>query len=436
MINSWLLVDLGASRIKSSIFNKEKNTSYKTIDLPSPQPIVGKIGNYEIFHQEHPTIFRKILNHYQKEGIDINAIFLCAEMHGFLLVDETTRQPLTNYISWKDTRSTYDFTIDKLNPIKEKFKKITGMNLKPGLPLVTLVSLIQKLPPLEHPIIFLSLPEWIIESIGIPYGLVNETMAAGSGLYDIYQKEWSNDLINMIHPYLKGNQVTKELNSPLGSISYQNKNIPVFGGTGDLQTATLGVGLRESEAYFNLGTGSQVITMNEVENQKLCEKRPYFFNKTLNVVSHIPSGRVLTVFQRFFDELKKEEGWFWKYVFTLSADEILESSLDINLSIYKNAYNYKEGGSIFNLQEENFTSKNFINSLIRCYAEQYIHIMNDLSFKIKPKKIRLGGGIIHRIPAIAQVMRKLAKSHTVVTSSNKEETLKGMSFLVEKMNIS
>lgn len=143
----YLLIDFGASRIKSAIFD------YKTCELSninsysSIESIVNEDNLYEVSPQALKTKFSDIANsYYQKDKFF--GILICSEMHGFLLVDDKNK-PLSSYISWKDerclntidNRSSFEILNEKIG---DTFFENTGMKARACYPAFNLFHLIRQ----------------------------------------------------------------------------------------------------------------------------------------------------------------------------------------------------------------------------------------------------------------------------------------------------
>ena len=80
--------------------------------------------------------------------------------------------------------------------------------------------------------------------------------------------------------------LSEDENPYLGSLNFNNREVGVFGGFGDMQTALYGSSLREGQIGVNIGTGSQIaqISSNIPDKRKKIDLKPFFkvyqFNHT------------------------------------------------------------------------------------------------------------------------------------------------------------
>ena len=143
-----LLVDFGASRIKALLFDSAESAIVDKEECvsPSAKSRTSVENRFEIPIEEYweallETAGKIILRHPEK---NIKQMWICSEMHGFVLTYLDGRA-ITPYISWKDQRAIFDdisgkSTFEKLKSELRSFRSITGMNLKSGLPVLTLAS--------------------------------------------------------------------------------------------------------------------------------------------------------------------------------------------------------------------------------------------------------------------------------------------------------
>ena len=99
---NFLLMDFGASRIKSALFDTDSGSLRGIADQPAAQPLIQEHGKFEVAPAILQKLFASIADRYMKQS-RIDGICLCTEMHGFALMDDRGRC-LSNYISWRDER--------------------------------------------------------------------------------------------------------------------------------------------------------------------------------------------------------------------------------------------------------------------------------------------------------------------------------------------
>jgi hypothetical protein len=175
--------------------------------------------------------------------------------------------------------------------------------------------------------------------------------------------------------------------------------IPVYSSLGDTDCVIKSINLTKNNIAINMGTGSQVITLNKIER--------YF-----------PSGRMFLTFQEFFQSIGID---MFKLIDNISINDVLNSSLDVDLNVFPQSKNYKNGGSILNINENKFTVNNLLGSILREFILQYKPFVKNYN------EILLLGGIakkIHNLPELFQIY--YPESKIILLENGIESTHKGM----------
>jgi len=181
--------------------------------------------------------------------------------------------------------------------------------------------------------------------------------------------------------------------------------IPVYSSLGDTDCVIKSIDLDSNTIAINMGTGSQIITKNKIER--------YF-----------PCGRMLLVYKRFF-------AGFGVNMFDLfdciTLNDIISSSLKIDLSVFSQARGYNGGGSIIGINENDFNITNLVGSLIKHMVLQYKPFVGDYS------RILLLGGVAKKIRILPKVFEFYYKNCEVVLIEDEvESTHKGLIKIIEE----
>ena len=365
-----LLIDFGASRVKTALSNGNDINHIK--DYNPVMPSISEGFKYEVPISKINDLFNNIIKDYLNYNIE--SVFICSEQHGFALKDENNNF-ITDYISWKDNRafekidgiSTLDFVKNKL----PDFKKRTGMNIKP-LPSINLLHLM-RLKSLPKKIKILSLPDILCGN------KIHSTMLAGLGIWDIYKKEPYKDLFDLYKEM--GYEVSfNEATYDICVAETLNKNLSVYSGIGDNQCAIFGSYLKTEDIIINMGTGSQIAKIDQLNIEAKMEQRPYFNNKDLSIITHIPSGRALNCFIGFINDCfsyADSKLSAWDFLESITIEDIAQSNMEFNLNVFESSYKFLTGGCISYIMEHNFNLKNYLSSLIKSYIEQYFEIIEE-----------------------------------------------------------
>jgi hypothetical protein len=237
---------------------------------------------------------------------------------------------------------------------------------------------------------------WKSPSIGKNYCLVSG-LFRGSGFFHVHEHHKNSTNVEAYESGLK----------LLGRIG----GVRVYSALSDTECVIEAMNLTDEQIGLNMGTGSQAIYKN---------------NENTVIESYIPSGRSLLVFSKLFNELGFD---MFSYMEKLTVDDIINSDLHIDLNVFEKARNYKNGGHIFQIKENNFNIKNMVSSVLRCYIEQYYEFI-ELAGKTQ---VILTGGIPKKIPAILDLIKLRFPSCSVSMLDNEyEATHLGMIAMVKK----
>lgn len=413
-----LLVDFGASRIKTAIADVKNSKLSFVKNYKAIEPAYYPDGRCEVSSEALLEKFREILNHYHNElGVRFEGVYISSEMHGFMLVNNSN-EPVSPYVSWRDERSLNKVNdqIDSFNCLKnilgKEFQQISGMKLRAGLPVFNLYHMVRT-KQIKEDIQILTLPDWLALVSQDSCKKTHVTMAAGLGFYDINKNCISEKILAEFKKISEVNFSFPEVidaAEPSGYWHCGDNKIPIYAGIGDYQCAVLGAGNDSNTLSFNLGTGSQVgvIEPHSAISDDI-ESRPFFDGKKLQCLTHIPSGRAFNEYIGFLEEVRNVSNGecdFWKMLSELTYDEVNNSTLDIDLAIFSSAQNYKNFSGIAKISEKTFTLKNYLTSLVRSYANQYLQASTHLGSSSVKSKIILSGGVSRNLPVLKEYFEK------------------------------
>ena len=417
-----VLVDFGASRIKFVLYDTTANTIIDTIDTESPSTKNHSTvpGHFEIPAHLYWDTFNatliKLVDHHE-----IDSAYICSEMHGFVLLDQTQPESAV-YYSWKDQRAEWQ----SLDYYSDTFKQTTGMQLRKGFPFATLTAL--KLDN-SRSYVFCTLVDYIMHRGRSVDPESNITLSAATGLVDIHTKEWSKHLINLLelHPgQLKFNKLSTNKHEYIGNILFNKSVISIYGGIGDFQSAMLGAGLgSEFDAVVNLGTGSQVACITDDLYEH--EIRPLDEHRYAKVFTHIPSGRALNVLAEFVDSIGGK-GRFWALWKDLTVEQVIAAPGTVDLNMFEAAWKYSETSGFIPLRENQSDITQVMANVAKSWAQQYITALNKLDPAVTCKEVAVVGGLAHKSSFIVSVFNTLdsTRSYRTVKSITGEETLDGL----------
>lgn len=174
------------------------------------------------------------------------------------------------------------------------------------------------------------------------------------------------------------------------------KGVVVYSPLGDTNCVVESLDLQEDEYVINIGTGSQVI---------------YKTKAGVEIIRFLPAGRAFLVFERFFAAFGVN---FFEQLGRITAEQVYDSNLTVNLNVFPQAKDFSCGGSIQGILEDGFTLTNLLGSILRCFVLQYApHLI--LPTKTK---IRLVGGIPNKLPILKQLFQHYYTDKAVVSSKS------------------
>ncbi len=437
------LVDCGTSRIKGALLESKGDRPGQFAEAPAPAPTWGSRGECELDPGAIATAVRGVIETLCQLGArPPAAIYLCTEMHGFVVADEELR-PRTPYIGWRDTRAAVPDEggrrrlAELEQRIGARFRVVTGMRLRAGLPAANLACL-EAAGSLPDRFTLLTLADWIAASLGQWNRCSHVTMAASTGLLDISARRWSDELLEAVgiprrRVFLAG--ITDGEKLPIGSARMQHGATPLFAGAGDLQCAVLGAGVPEAaDICVNVGTGSQVVGMARAIQPEGVELRPYFKGRTLFARSHIPAGRMLDYFAAFFSDVAGAESGsarFWTLLQSLDADEIGDAPFEVDPNVFPGSWRFRAGGGIIGLREGGLSARKMVASIAKGWVRQYADAISEVGADKRERRVALAGGLPRRLPWFSAALAA-ASGRTILPIAPGEDTLNGLACLARR----
>jgi sugar (pentulose or hexulose) kinase len=430
-----LLVDFGTSRVKSVVVSLDSLKVLDEAQVASPDPHFGPAGEVEVSAEAYWSALEATAGALATRHPHVKALWLCSELHG-VIVATAAGVPITPYISWRDGRASSidasgSSTFDRMSDRRELFFSLTGMKLRPGLPILSLAFLAaqNRLPEAFR---LFTLPDWLLWRGGERDPGVHASLAAGTGLYDLNRHEWSTllcDLAGLDARSIVGPRIV-QVGEVAGRIRLGPLDLPVFGCVGDVQSTAAGTGFPQvAKLVVNLGTGSQVLGSTPAVPAGI-ERRPGADGVDFAAITHIPSGRALSVFAELLDGSAKLGGgapFFWSKFNQLSLAEVLAAKLEVDLNVFDAAWRYERGGLIRGINEGRFSPADLMAGIARGWLAQYAEAMDRLDPSRQEDVVLVSGGLSRRasfvVPAISALSGRKARLAEIVTG---EETLDGL----------
>lgn len=428
-----ITIDCGASFIKAAKFNKDGEILC-SLEKKSPT-VTDSLDLTPVRIYSLISIINEIIEKLLDGEAEVR-LGISNEMHGFLLAYEDG-EPFTDYISWQKEYGNIEINgISSRDLLKKKLYLAhilnTGMHLRGGLPSCNLLYLsrIGALNKAKKSLTFWTLGDYLLRTISGKDCGVHPTNAAATGLYDLINGTWNQDIIEnaggkgiRFLPVCSDEAIFK-----IGkTVIYANSAI------GDQQAALLGAGLQdEKEISFNIGTGAQVsmLTCDKTKKEKdAFQIRPYFGGKYIKTIPHIPSGRALNVYVRFFSDILTQFGFsvdderIWQCI--LKAEQTAtDTDMICDMSFFENAVTPETRGGLFNIGEFDLTLANLMNRIFKQMADNFISCADMLLPASQVRNVIFGGGV-RKIDRIRNYIIKHYAPDVRVQVAEKE-TLRGI----------
>ncbi|MDD4003916.1 MAG: hypothetical protein PHW69_01765 [Elusimicrobiaceae bacterium] len=168
-----------------------------------------------------------------------------------------------------------------------KFSAAAGFKLKPATPFAAAAGY-AAFKRLSGKLRVFTLPQWFAFHCGRFNGKVHETLAAGLGFYDIFEREPAAGLIGFAEKF---SGCALESGQPVTDISAcaEFDGVPVYSGVGAAQCAVLGAGCRPAESVY-IGVGAEAAAFAVAVRAPDADILPYFDCMRLSAVYGLPGS--------------------------------------------------------------------------------------------------------------------------------------------------
>jgi xylulokinase len=405
-----LAIDIGSTSVKGAVVEPAESAIGTMVRVPFPDPVGGlPSGQFEVDPAAVVSAVRQVAGELLSRTSDVEAILFCGQMGGVILTDHAHR-PLTNYLSWRDQRTLAMHSASRtyLEEIRRRwdgneFREL-GSELKPGSMTSLLFWLAEngRLPPGAVP---LTLGDFVLTQVARADPHTEPTQAIGC--LNLISGNW--------HLPAFARLVLGELDWPpladnhhsVGSIRWDNREVPCYPVVGDQQAALRGVELTEEELSLNISTGSQVSLLSRELRLGDYQTRHYFGGRYLNTITHLPAGRSLNVLVDLLSELASAQGVRlsdpWGTIARAAADAA-DSGLAVDLTFFAGPLG--DSGRIDGITLDNLTVGNLFRAAFRSMTENYWSCALRLSPKCAWQRAVLSGGLTQKVPILRRFLHE------------------------------
>jgi gluconokinase len=267
MMTYFVGIDIGTTSTKAIVVSstgKMKGLASRGYPLLSPQP------RYAV--QDPNVIFLAVLQSV-KEAIqqanlssrDITAVGLGSAMHS-LIVMGTNHLPLSQSITWADSRSIVQAEALKQSPNGIEIYQDTGTPLHPMSPLTKLIWMRECDPEqFNQAAKFISIKEYVLYQLFEQY-VVDYSIASATGLFNLKTLSWDEKAlalaqirVDQLSELVPTTYILQGMKPQYAEMMGLDPNVPVVVGSSDGVLANLGVGaLTSDQLAITIGTSSAV----------------------------------------------------------------------------------------------------------------------------------------------------------------------------------
>lgn len=274
-MNYYIGIDIGTTSTKAiavSSSGEVKSIASREYPLLSLHPR---------FAEQDPTvIFTAVLESVQEaiqqaklSSRDIAAIGCGSAMHS-LIVMSADHVPLTQSITWADTRSVMQAEALKQSSTGNAIYQNTGTPIHPMSPLTKLLWMRDCEPELFHNAAkFISIKEYVLYQWFEQY-LVDYSIASATGLFNVRTLSWDKNALELAHirtdqlsEIVPSTHILSGMKAQYAEIMGLDPNVPVVIGASDGVLANIGVGavtfpcaggIASDQIAITIGTSSAV----------------------------------------------------------------------------------------------------------------------------------------------------------------------------------
>ncbi|MDD5578783.1 MAG: FGGY family carbohydrate kinase [Methylobacter sp.] len=258
-LTQTIALDLGSTSIKAGLMSN--NGEFNTV-LTRPAPVISGANGR---HESDALAYLKTASQLLEKCLDYAGnharLGLCCQRSSFLIWEKTGGLPVTQLISWQDTRGAAG--CEALKAKESVITELTGLRLTPYYFAPKVHLLLKQHPEWRIGLEQASLRIGTLDSFLIwhwssgKYYQTDVSMAARTLLMDIHSTEWSQTLCGLFEI---PSRLLPKIKPSCGLLLSLNNNCLLTASVAD-QSAALIAGIKpdSASALVNLGTGGFVV---------------------------------------------------------------------------------------------------------------------------------------------------------------------------------
>jgi xylulokinase len=213
---------------------------------------------------------RAALTEARIDGQDVHAIGLTGQMHGLVILDDGD-EVLRPAILWNDQRTAAECELIRERVGPERLIQITGNDALTGFTAPKLLWVQRQEPDVWSRIAHVLLPKDFVRLRLTGDHAVDRADGAGTLLFDLAQRDWSDDVVSALEldpawlpKTFEGPEVTGVVTEGAAEATGLRPGTPVVAGGGDQAAAAVGVGAVEPGILsLSLGTSGVVFAATD-----------------------------------------------------------------------------------------------------------------------------------------------------------------------------
>lgn len=430
-------IDVGTTKIAALVLDTAESRVVGAAEAPTPgrQPTPAGRSEWQaaaiaVAAVNVARMAVASLDGTSRRGVQIEAIGVTGQMHGMLVLDPTGR-PRTPLIGWQDRRADeplagapadHPTAIAWLRHLAgPAAPERLGCRVASGFLGATLFWLdrTQQLP--TGPGVATTMPDYLVAYLCDQAPITDPTNAAGTGLFNIRQREWdpallaaldlplrrlppvrpTGSLAGRLHPTLAG-----DIGLPAGT--------PVLNALGDNQASFFGsVAHPDEEILVNVGTGGQVSAVVDlVAPPGLLETRPFIDDRLLLVGAGLAGGVAYATLHDFFRRVGQE-------LFGVSVEDLYDRLNELAAAVPAGSDGLTcqptfsgiraepwRRGQFDGLTPTSLTPGHLVRALLEGLADGYRSLADEMmGLGLAPRRRLIGAGNgVRRNPLLASVL--------------------------------
>ncbi len=246
----FLGVDVSTTAVKALLIDdagEVVSSATAEHDLSTPHPLWSEQNPQDWWHGAIQSI-RQTLDQAGASGEEVASVGLTGQMHGLVLLDDQNRV-LRPAILWNDQRTGAECEEITQKVGFDRLLGITGNKVLTGFTAPKILWVRNHEPEVYSRIAHILLPkDYVRFSLTGGYA-VDKADGAGTILFDLKERDWSTELLDILEIPLawlpktyEGPEVTGKVTSQAAGLTGLRAGTPVVGGGGDQAAQAVGVG--------------------------------------------------------------------------------------------------------------------------------------------------------------------------------------------------